>query len=167
MGLGGIGSLIKEARTVKKLWERKWLVLTVTVVVFLSVGAVAWAATGDGQTIGATATSVGNAAGGTATTAVCRGDCYGDCGAGYREQGRPRMALRGDLRDKAEQWAQRHQELMDALREDMTPEDQALYDELVQTAKEQREALREARNDLVETLKQLRDLAGKYTDDAS
>jgi len=77
------------------------------------------------------------------------------------------MALRGDLRDKAEQWAQRHQELMDALREDMTPEDQALYDELVQTAKEQREALREARNDLVETLKQLRDLAGKYTDDAS
>ena len=46
----------------------------------------------------------------------------------------------------------------------MTDEDQALYDELVATVKEQREALQQARQDLRATLQQLRQLGEKYLD---
>ncbi len=44
----------------------------------------------------------------------------------------------------------------------MTAEDQALYDQLMKTAEEQREALRQAREALKSTLQELRDLTDKY-----
>ena len=51
---------------------------------------------------------------------------------------------------------------MEKLRESMSASDQALYDKLVETFKQQREALKEARKNLADTVKQLRDLRDKY-----
>jgi ABC-type transporter Mla subunit MlaD len=140
---------------VKRIWKRKWLVLIATLAIFLSVGAVAWAAT-EGGTTTETAVATGDRTG-VVAAAVCEEDCD--------QIGRPGPALRKAMRDKAEQWAGRHTKLMEALRGDMSPDDQALYDRLVQTAEQQREALQEARSDLMDTLKQLRDLADKYLDE--
>jgi transketolase len=159
----------------KKLWQRKWLVLALTVAVFLSIGAVAWATTSGGQAGDSTPALPAGQPGLTAAAAAgeeeCDGDCTGnveaECDGDCAESARPGSALRKAFREKAEQWAQRHEKLMQALRDGMTPADQALYDQLVQKAKEQREALQEARNDLMQTLEQLRDLADKYLDDES
>jgi len=147
----------------KKLWQRKWLVLALTVAVFLSIGAVAWATTSGGQAGDSTPALPAGQADLTAAAAAGQEECDGDCA----ETARPGSALRKAFREKAEQWAQRHEKLMQALRDGMTPADQALYDQLVQKAKGQREALQEARNDLMQTLEQLRDLADKYLDDES
>jgi hypothetical protein len=139
------------------MWKRKWLIMVATLAVFLSVGAVAWAATGEAP---ATAPAV---AAGTEGTVTDMAACKDDCG----EAGRPVAALRKAFVERREQWVGRHKQLMDALRDDMTPEDRALYDQLVETAEQQRQALQEARSDLTGTLKQLRDLADKYLDDES
>jgi hypothetical protein len=44
----------------------------------------------------------------------------------------------------------------------MSPTDQAAFDQLLQTAKGQRETLRQDRQDLAGTLKQMRALVQKY-----
>lgn len=161
----------------KKLWQRKWLVVAVAAVVFLSVGAVAWATT-NGSPVSDTNQSVvadDTDVSGTTAAGAIEQECGSDCSGGVCAQGdcdcdqtaRPGAALRKAFREKADQWAKRHEKLMEALRDDMTPADQALYDQLVQKAKEQREALQQAREDLAGTLKQLRDLADKYLDDQS
>jgi uncharacterized coiled-coil DUF342 family protein len=56
---------------------------------------------------------------------------------------------------------------MQRLRAEMSPADQGLYDQLVSTAKQQRDELRQAKQKLVDTLKQLRDLRDKYLDAAT
>jgi len=122
----------------KRLWKRQWLLLALALAVFLSVGAVALAAaTDDGQAV---------AADRTVLTAA----------------GKPGPLDREALKEKKEQWIQRQKALMQLVREKMTPEDQAAYDRLVETAKDKREALNEAREALKATLKELRDLTNKY-----
>lgn len=147
----------------RKIWRRKWLVLVMTVAVFLSVGAVALATTNGSQADESTGTPVTGGTGAAVGTAAGQEECIGACGVG----GRPGPGLRQAFRERAERWGERHQQVMEKLREDMTPADQALYDRLVQQAKEQREALQDARDNLMETLRQLRDLADKYLDSES
>lgn len=122
----------------KRLWKRQWLLLALALAIFLSVGAVALAAgSGDGQAVDADRIVLAAA-------------------------GKPGPLDREALKEKKEQWIQRHKALMQLVREQMTPEDQAAYDRLVETAKDKREALNEAREALKATLKELRDLTNKY-----
>ncbi len=122
----------------KHLWKRKWLLMALTLAIFLSVGAVAWAAGNGGSPAVSDEQQI--------LTAAVRSE-------------RP---TREALKEKREQWIERHKALMELVREEMTPEDQAAYDQLVQTAKEQREALAQAREALKATLVDLRELTDKY-----
>ncbi|OFW57511.1 MAG: hypothetical protein A2133_01930 [Actinobacteria bacterium RBG_16_64_13] len=143
----------------KRIWKRKWLVIVATAAVFLSLGAVAWAATGDDPATDPSATIVAAAdTTGGALTAVAEDDTATATGPG--------AAIKKAVREKKQQWLKRQAALMQLLRDDMTPADQALYDQLVAEAKQKREALQEARQDLNQTMKQLRDLAHKYLDAA-
>jgi Ni,Fe-hydrogenase I large subunit len=137
----------------KRLWTHKWLVIVGTVTIFLSVGAIAWAATGDEPDTYA-AGEVGIAAG-YGLAAAGNGD-------GSATADGPAAAVKKAAAEKRQQWLKKRAALMEELREEMTAADQALYDKLVATAKKQREALQEARQELSETLKQLRDLGKKY-----
>jgi ABC-type transporter Mla subunit MlaD len=140
----------------KRIWRHKWWVLVATMVIFLSVGAVAWAAADDG-----TAES-------TPASAAEDGPLPGLCAAVGDPAGLAADAgeCAQNMRERGERWLKRQQMLMDKLREQMDAADQALYDRLVAAAKEQREALKEARKNLAETMKQLRDLRDKYLDEA-
>ena len=140
----------------ERLWRRKWLLIGATIVVFLSVGAVAWAATG----------------GGDDTSEVTVDDC--DCGvaaglalaAGAGDELGPNggvgPAVREAMRERMQQLRGLKAKLLEELREEMTTADQALYDQLTATLKEQREALQELRQEMKETLGQLRELGKKY-----
>ena len=64
--------------------------------------------------------------------------------------------------ERREARAERRQALLDNLRDDMTPEDQAQYDELVASVQTQQAAMQEARQELADTLKELRALTDKY-----
>jgi vacuolar-type H+-ATPase subunit I/STV1 len=137
----------------KTMLKRKWLVMAATLAIFLSVGAVAWAATDEGVTNSTVA--------GEETVVTVGAVAESDSNATVAEAGSgPRQATR----EAREQWLKRKAAKMQELREGMTPEDQAVYDELVETLKEKRAALQEARKDLAATLKELRDLAHKYLD---
>jgi hypothetical protein len=110
---------------------KTWLVVVGTLVIFFSIGAVAWAVTDDG---------------------TCAGD-------GLRSGRGP-----GAMQEwRGERW-ERQAALYDALRDDMSPEDQVTYDELVAAVEEQRAALQQAREELKNTLKELRTLVDGYLD---
>jgi hypothetical protein len=132
----------------RRIWKQKWLVVIGAVTIFLSIGAVAWAATDSQSATGGVSLS-------TAT-----GDTSG-AGAG------PGAALRQAAKERRAERFERQQQLLQLLRGEMTPADQASYDQLVTAAKEKRDALKEAREDLAATLKQLRDLTNKYLDAGS
>jgi hypothetical protein len=135
----------KEIKIMRRIWKQKWLVVIGAVTIFLSIGAVAWAATGSQLATNGVSLS-------TATTDVT--------GSG---QG-PAADRRQAAQERREQRFERQQQLMQLLRGEMTPADQASYDQLVAVAKEKRDALQEARQDLADTLKQLRELTNKYLD---
>jgi hypothetical protein len=128
-----------------RIWKQKWLVVIGAMTIFLSVGAVAWAAT-DSQ---------------PATAGVSLSTVTGD-GTGL-SQGSA-ADRRQAAKERREQRLERQQQLMQLLRGEMTPADQAAYDQLVAAAKEKRDVLQEAREDLATTLKQLRELTNKYLD---
>jgi hypothetical protein len=153
---------IKEAFEVKtmwmRIWSRKWLITATALALFLSVGAVAWAAAGDGTQ--ASDPSVGSqVVAGGAVLAL----------AGADEQlltaaKTPDPQAKEALKAKREQRIKRIEALMKLVRDTMSPADQAAYDQLVQTAKDQRTALQQARVDLNQTVKDLRELTNKYVD---
>lgn len=138
----------------RSIWGHKWVVVIGAVVILLSVGAVAWAATDEDETSWATLLDVTGDA--QASLATVTGN-----GTGANDQG-PGAAVRQRLKEKRDQWLKRQAALMEHLRDDMSAADQDKYDELVETVKEQRDALREAREKLTDTLKELRELANKY-----
>jgi ABC-type transporter Mla subunit MlaD len=144
---------------VKRIWRHKWWVVIATVVVFLSIGAVAWAATGSDESSGSTATAL-------ATDDTGPADVYAAVGSATGLSVDEVKARIENLRQKGERFLQRQAALMDKLREQMSQADQELHDKLVAAAKDQREALKEARQNLAETLKQLRELRNKYLDEA-
>ncbi|MCL5736654.1 MAG: hypothetical protein M1274_13920 [Actinobacteria bacterium] len=134
----------------RKMWKHKWIVVGVALVVFLSVGTAAWAAAGSGGPSAATGLA-GVAT--LATTATTQGP--------PPALGAPN-SRRAALKERCQQFAQRQQQLLDLLREKMSPADQAKYDQLTQQIKDQQAALQKARTDLSTSLKDLRDLTNKY-----
>jgi len=68
------------------------------------------------------------------------------------------------LQEKKGVVLERQKALLENLRDDMSEEDQAAYDELMATIGEQKSALEEARQELADTLKELKALAAKYLD---
>jgi hypothetical protein len=139
----------------RSIWRHKWVVVIGALVVFLSVGAAAWAATDEDETSRDTVLNVTDDVEASLTTAAADTEATAE--------GRS-AALRQRLKEKRDQWLKRQAALMEHLRDDMSAEDQEKYDELVETVKEQRAALREAREELTGTLKELRELANKYLD---
>lgn len=151
----------------KRLWKQKWLVLAATVAIFLSVGAVAWAAT-DLYGVVDPDTTVGETAGDT--------DAQGP-GTGVREALRNARAeikkavreagaeVRQAVKEAREHWLERRGEKTEALRGEMTAEDQALYDELIQKIEDERATVQKARERLKTTLGELRELLEKYRGD--
>ncbi len=129
----------------RRIWKQKWLVVIGAVTIFLSVGAVAWAATGSQPATNGVSLST--------ATSVGAGLLQGQA-ADRRQAAKERLEKR----------VERQQQLMQLLRGEMTPADRASYDQLAAAAKEKRDALQEARQDLADTLKQLRDLTNKYLD---
>ena len=152
-----------------RMWSRKWLIAVGTMVIFLSIGAVAWAAAGGGE---APAPSWGVATQPAGEPAVIT-LAYAEDESSAALEGKPllnKQALREKkevLTEKRQRWLQGQKTFMNLLREKMTPEDQAAYDRLAQTAKDQLAALQEARENLAETKKELRELTDKYIDEAA
>ena len=144
-----------------RMWTRKWLITAATLAMFLSVGAVAWAAGGDGTQ--APDPGVGNQI--TANSAVLALAATGQQALAAPGTSEPKA--REALKQKREQRIKRLEALMALVRDKMSPEDQAAYDRLVQTAKDQRAALQQARQDLTKTVKDLRELTNKYIDGGS
>jgi hypothetical protein len=140
----------------KKLQRHKWLLAAgvLTMVVGLGVAACDSSASEQtavrGQGAGAQMQSTdGDAAGGMMAQRQA---------AQNRQTAQNRQARQ----DRREGMAERRQALMDAVREKMSSEDQALYDQLTATLEQQRTAAQEARQELADTLKELRALVDKY-----
>ena len=131
----------------RSIWKHKWIVMPVAVAIVLAagaIGAVALADPGSGDSTATPAQLV------TATTAQTTGDTTQAVQAlGQR---------RAKVQERLEQLKKR---LADA-RAKMTPSDQAAFDQLLQTAKGQLNTLRQARQDLGGTVKQMRALVQKY-----
>lgn len=161
----------------KRLWKRKWLVIPLALVIFLSVGAVAWAATSGGSsdqelcaTEGAGKPFAFVSLGGNGEDIV-RGDAdlkeaLKEAGATVREAMKDAGArLRKAIKAAREHWREERADKMESLRDEMTPGDRALYDDLVEKLQDQQEELREVREELKETLGELRELCEKYLTD--
>jgi hypothetical protein len=140
----------------KSIWKRKWLVTIGALVIFLSIGAAAWAAAEDNSPVAAGDTV--QPAAGTATTVAAE---QPDQETGALQQ------LRQAAKDRWQQWLKHEGRLYQAVRNDMTPEDQARYDQLLQTVKDKRAALQEARKELSSAMKDLRELVDQYLDKQS
>jgi hypothetical protein len=148
----------KEREEVKQLGEHKWVAIIAIIAILLSVGAIAWAAVAwaEGKDcpgrdrIGPTFPQRDNVGQRLQDAAPNMGAMAGD---------KDRGAVAGNLR---EQGIQRVVALLDRVRDDMTVEDQAQYDALVETFKDQRAEVQEATQELADTLKELRALLAKY-----
>ena len=137
----------------RRIWRHKLLVIAGSAIIFVSIGTVAWATT-SGQT-----------ATGGATTVAAADTTASTLGSNSTATLRGQIAqAKQALKQKRDQFLKQQEALMQHLRADMTPADQALYDQLVATAKQQRDAVRQACDKLKSTLKQLRDLRNKYLD---
>jgi hypothetical protein len=139
----------------RSVWKHKWVVVIGAMVVFLSAGAVAWAATDNEETSWETLMNVTDDVGASLTNVA-------DDQTGGAET--PGAARRRAMQERRQERLERRAALMEHLRDDMSAEDQEKYDELVATIKEQRAALKEAREELAGTLKELRELTDKYLD---
>jgi alpha-L-fucosidase len=147
----------------KTIWRKKWLVLVAAVALFLSIGAVAWAAAGDDdQAVSSTTTAAtGELPAGAESLIAGLTEGLGD---GTGTPAEKAAAAAKVMKQRGQKWLQRQAALMEKLRGEMSADDQALYDKLVETFKQQREALKEARQNLAETVKQLHGLRDKYLD---
>ena len=78
---------------------------------------------------------------------------------------RPRVAERREaMKDRIEAQYELRKERMENLRDDMSAEDQALFDQLKATIEEQKSEIAESKQELTEALRELRDLTRKYLD---
>ena len=130
----------------RSIWKHKWIVIPVAVAIVLAVGtigAVALADPGSGDSTASPAQLV------TATTAQTGGTAQTLQALGQR-----RATLQARLEQLKKRWTE--------ARAKMSPTDQAAFDQLLQTAKGQQGTLRQARQDLIGTLKQMQALVQKY-----
>lgn len=143
----------------KGVWKRKWMVIPVAVAALLAagaVGAVALATPGSGDPGRDSGEIVA-----AATVAATTDTTVAQVAPAAKELGKRKAHIqerRERIKDRLERFKDRW---VDA-RSRMTAEDQAAFDQLQDKAEGQREALRQAREDLAETLKQMRELARKY-----
>lgn len=144
-----------------RMWSRKWLITATALALFLSVGAVAWAAGGDGTQASDPGAGGGIAANGAVLALAGADDQLLAVAKAPDPQAKEALKQKRELRMK------RLEALMKLVRNTMIPQDQAAYDQLVQTAKNQRTALQQARADLNQTVKDLRELTNKYVDAGS
>ena len=141
----------------KKLGTHKWLIVVGALAVVLSLAAVACGSADD---------DVAGARQGMRPGVDIQG-ARGNVPAAQmpRVQGRQGMMDRQDVReDRREAQAERREALVDEARDKMSPEDQKTFDQLKATIEGQRTAMQEARQDLADTLKELRALVDKYLD---
>jgi hypothetical protein len=137
------------------IWKRKWIVIPAAAVIVLAAGAVGAVALADpGGDEPSTEVALAATTATTATTATALGTADPGATRNAQEISERRAKLRERLERIKKRWA-------DA-RAKMSPADQAVFDQLQQKAKGQRETLREARKDLGETLKQMRTLVRQY-----
>ncbi len=130
----------------RRLWKHKWLVAVSAVLLVMALGTVAWAATGSASDPTPAGATVTTATASTATTAA---------------QGQHPL-LRERIKQRLEKITARDQAIVKAARAKMTPADQATLDQLIAKAKDQQTALQQARQNLNQTLKDIRGLVGKY-----
>lgn len=158
----------------RRLWKRRWLLIPVALAIFLSVGAVAWAATGGGSSddAGPIAAEAGVLV--AAASMSDGGPALGAPDGDFREAMKEAAArvreglkeagagLKKAMKAIGEHWRAEGADRKDALRDEMTPQDRARYDDLLKRLDEQRAELREIREEMKETLGELRDLCKKY-----
>jgi hypothetical protein len=151
----------------RKLLKRKWLIPIAALILTLTIGAAAWAATGPGSTDSTTAPSSNT----PSTTAPSTTQPSGPEGFGGPCRGRgDRLGTRAPLTDEQKQALQQEQQARKAerdaalklIRDKMSASDQATFDQLQATAAEQRTALQQAEQNLRATSDQLRALVQKY-----
>jgi uncharacterized membrane protein len=144
----------------KKLQMPMWLVIVGAALIVLLVAGVAWAATW-------AATSDDDERG--------PGYALGAMPGLQRQQAVPggmgpmREALeshRDAVEERRQQMREHRQDVIEGLREEMTPEDQQKYDELTATIEQQKDGLETARQELADTLKEFRALVEQYLDAA-
>jgi hypothetical protein len=155
--------------------RHKWVIPVAALVLAISLGAVAFAATGN--------PSAGTGADGSAVTEPAAGpDTSMAAQAGLTARGLKGVLqkFKGELqgltpgtqefRDKVKELRSaardKRQERLDAItqlvRDKMTPAEQQQLDALLEQSEAQRGALQKARQDLAETMKQLRQLMDEY-----
>jgi hypothetical protein len=137
----------------KRLWSHKWIVVAGALVIVLCAGAVAWASTGPSQ-------APPPAASGQATLLAETGSPGTE--ASVAQAGPKLKQLKEKLKDRIADKLARQKAILKLVREKMTPEDQAKLDQLVANAKQQQDVLKQARQSLTQTLKDIRDLTNKY-----
>jgi hypothetical protein len=142
------------------IWKHKWIVLPIAVAIILAagaVGAVALANPGGADPAPAAqqaATTAAVAIGDVTTTTLASDEAALDDTQLVSALAGGKAKLQQRLEQLKKRWA--------AARAKMSPDDQAAFDQLLEKAKDQRQALKEARKNLMETLKQMRSLVQKY-----
>ncbi len=138
----------------KRLASHRWLLVLGVLVVVLSLGAVACGSSSED-------TAVAERGQGQNELLRAERNAEGRVAPGERPD---IMQRREAAKDRLEVQAERREALVDNLRADMSPEDQELFDQLKADIKEYRDALETNRQELADTLKQLRELTDKYLD---
>ncbi|OPZ79851.1 MAG: hypothetical protein BWY79_00182 [Actinobacteria bacterium ADurb.Bin444] len=169
-----------------KRFSNKWLSKRLLVpigalILTVAIGAYAFAATG---TAGSRATTEGTASSQSGAVSPDKDRCgpdgvpRGSCGPGSRfgtHHGPGIGGMGGGLTDEQKAALQerrqereaRMQVFLDELRAKMSPEDQAIFDGLRNTAQQQRAAVETAREQLHDTMGRLRALIDKYRGESS
>ena len=152
---------------VRKIVRHKWVVPVAALILVLSIGAGAWAAT---DTTGTTPSTDGSTAPSTDgdTEAYCdpgesgfggRGHMRGFAGDdGARDEARQNM--RGYMQERLESY-------VDSVRGQMSTADQQKLDTLLDQLETERESLQKAADEVRDTMQELRDLIDQYDAPAS
>lgn len=169
----------------RNAFRHKWVIPIAALILVLSIGAGAWAATDPGEgTRDGTQPLVSTAQATSDSTAQARSNTTPAdqmiglaeerpyCAPGEKPGFGGRGGMRGGMGD-SEEWRearekaraerqQRFEAFVDSIREQMTPEDQAKLDQLLQQREAQREAVQKAAEELRQTTQELRDLIKQY-----
>lgn len=148
----------------KRLLDHKWTVTVAALTLVLAMSAAAWAVTGNEP---AADSGTGTAFLGPLGGGMGFGPGGFGGGMGFRRGGGP---LTDEQRAQLQQWRQQRQAAMEQrrdaflnlIREKMSAEDQKTLDALVAKAKEQRDALEQARTALQDTTGKIGELVNKY-----
>jgi hypothetical protein len=137
--------------SMKKLRSLKWLIVAGALTMVVGLGAAACDSSGGDQ--GAAPEN---------GTSVSQRPAGANAGNGRMMAQRQAAQRQQAMQDRREARAERKKALADKVRDEMSAEDQALYDQLSAALKQQRTVAQEARQKLAGTLKELRALVDRY-----